>query len=285
MRRSVACLAAGISACIVLAGCGGAPARSRGGLSAVSPGPSAPSIAVGPPTAIGAPSGTAPPTTGGTTAQTGKTPTQTGTKPYNGAITVVLDDPHHPIHTSCPQALQIDAFVTVDRGPVTLTYAWSHDGVLAHTKTVAFKKTGKQTADLYDMDYVPTPSLDGTVRYELVVLGHPYDKSKAAVPIEYECVPSVTDIAASTAHHTCPYPTVFSVTMKAAIGPITVPYTWKFSDGTSSTGNAIFAAGNAPQQHYVSTVVNITGTLTARLEFVEAGSTYVDGPLTVDCSS
>jgi hypothetical protein len=181
--------------------------------------------------------------------------------------------------TQCPHTYTINGVVSVNKGPVALTYGWKIDGVApAHERTVQFTGHGSQSGNV-SLDY----SISGFMRtttIELVVIGHNAKPAPtASTTFELICGATVQPVSVDPATGTCPFNAKYSTNIYVPASQ-TVYYQWVFSDGTSSQTQSVQLTDPAnPVDGTVQTSIftfhqvttGVPGGVAARVEITSAG--------------
>jgi hypothetical protein len=181
--------------------------------------------------------------------------------------------------TQCPHTYTVNGVVSVNKGPVTLTYAWKIDGAApAHEHTVHFTGRGSQSRNV-SLDY----SISGFMRtttLELVVLGHNAKPAPtASTTFELVCGATVQPVLVDPTTGTCPFNAKYSTNIYVPASQ-TVYYQWVFSDGTASQTQSVQLTDPAnpvdgPVQTSIFTFHQVTtgvpGGVAARVEITSAG--------------
>ncbi len=290
MRSHRVVLAVGLTMCMAVAACGSS-AKNAGGLQAAPPD----SVGVGtvgpigaesaPPSQAGSDTGSGAGTTGGANGGSG-----TGSSPLQVSVDVA------PVGdltiTQCPHAYTINGVVSVNKGPVTLTYGWKIDGAApTHQHTVQFSGHGSQSRNV-SLDY----SISGYMRtttIELVVIGHNAKPAPtASTSFELVCGATVQPVLVSPATGTCPFNAMYSTNIYVAASQ-TVTYQWIFSDGTTSQTQSVQLTDptnpvDAPVQTSIFTFHQVTtgvpGGVAAKVEITSAGGFKTDFSTPATCS-
>ena len=224
-RRSTVWVAATMSACLALAACHSSTAAGSGGITAA--GSATPTT--------GATSGA--PTTTTTTPATQSTHTTSSGGGNNGnpsgPLTVDVNVvPVESVTTlSCPHTFNVQAAITVSKGPTTIKYEWVRsDGSSQQNLTSVFSGKGLQTNNVVD-SFQPPAIPNALYRDTLVVIGTYYKALHNVTSFSLTCGTTLVGLVASPAPSTgCPFITTFAGTIRG-YGPQQVTYQWHFADG------------------------------------------------------
>ena len=152
--------------------------------------------------------------------------------------------------SSCPHTFTVHGKISVNKGPITLTYGWrSSEAPPADTQTVHFGGSGPQFVEVATQ--VTATSVDTGYGEQLAVIGQPVVKA----PIDYAkftltCGASVSTPSAAKTHGTCPFTTTFATDISVPIGPQQVTWTWSTTNGASGTGSHDFTGHGADSYQF-----------------------------------